>query len=369
MAERAQALRAEACRIPATVDMNPILIKPSSDSGAQVAVCGRVWGLVTARDSHQRRVEELFPVVLECYRRLAAVHDVVVIEGAASPAAINLKAHDIVNMRMAAAACFLVGDIDRGGPDLLTPGVAMIERRLRRPCLGVIPHLPAIGLDEEDSDALENRGTPATDPSNPDRPLRVGVIALPHMANFTDFDPSAAEPAVRDPMAVEGGRIATGLGLLPIVTKRQATNTTVNASASRSDLHLFDQAMGAIEARGYEIHMGETAYVGDARPFGQVRRAGARDVVDDGAADRDGCIMGTSLHGLFDADDFRYAFLRAARAVCGLAPPNKVAYVAAGRDARVNRLASHVARFLDVDALLAWIGLPDQRRSTAESRA
>src|SRR3984957_12879620 len=238
---RAQALQAEACRIPATADMNPILIKPSSETGAQVVARGRVWGRVTARDYHQRRVEELFPLVLECYQRLAAAHDIVVIEGAGSPAEINLKAHDIVNMRMAAAAdaaCLLVGDIDRGGvfaslvgtmalldhrerrrvrgfiinkfrgdADLLTPGVTMIERRLRRPCLGVVPHLHEIGLDEEDSVALEDRRTPArtgriaraTDETGagPDRPLRVGVIALPHMANFTDFDPLAAEPAVQ----------------------------------------------------------------------------------------------------------------------------------------------------------------------------
>jgi adenosylcobyric acid synthase len=473
---RAQALQAEACRVAATVDLNPILIKPSSDTGAQIVVCGRVWGQVTARDYHQRRVEELFPLVLECYHRLAGAHDIVVIEGAGSPAEINLKTHDIVNMRMAAAAdaiCLLVGDIDRGGvfasllgtmalldhrerqrvrgfvinkfrgdPDLLTPGVAMIERRLRRPCLGVIPHLSAIGLDEEDSVALEDRRTPArawrdvhaADPGDPARPLRVGVIALPHMANFTDFDSLGAEPAVRlayieragdlhdadvaivpgtkqtcddlawlrrsgfaaalearaverrlivgicgglqmlgqqvrDPVAVEGGGVATGLGLLPIVTELRATKTTVNASLSWADLHLFGQAMGAIEARGYEIHMGETTYVGDARPFAQVHRAGARGVVDDGAVAHDGRVIGTYLHGLFDADDFRHGFLRAARAVCGLAPPTELAYVAAERDARINRLATHVARSLDVDALLAWTGLPAQYRFTAESRA
>src|ERR1700719_3683291 len=111
---RAQALQAEACRVPATVDMNPILIKPSSDTGAQVVVRGRVWGQVTARDYHQRRVEELFPLVLGCYQRLAMAHDIVVIEGAGSPAEINLKAHDIVNMRMAAAAdaaCLPFADI------------------------------------------------------------------------------------------------------------------------------------------------------------------------------------------------------------------------------------------------------------------
>jgi adenosylcobyric acid synthase len=473
---RAQALQAEACRIPPTVDMNPILIKPSSDTGAQVVVCGRVWGQVTARDYHQRRVEELFPLVLACYQRLAAAHDIVVIEGAGSPAEINLKAHDIVNMRMAEAAdaaCLLVGDIDRGGvfaallgtmalldhrerqrvrgfainkfrgdPDLLTPGVAMIERKLRRPCLGVISHLPAIGLDEEDSVALEDRRTPArtwrvartTTATGPDRPLRVGVIALPHMANFTDFDPLAAEPTVqlayleraadvqdadvaivpgtkqtcddlawlrrsgfaealaaraverqpiigicgglqmlgeqvRDPLAVEGGGVAAGLGLLPIVTELKATKTTVITSVHWSDLHLFGHAVGTVEARGYEIHMGETAYVGNARPFGQVRRAGVREVVDDGATAADGRLVGTYLHGLFDADDFRHAFLRAARAVCGLAPPTEVAYVTAEREARINRLATHVARALDVDALLAWLGLPARHLATAESRA
>jgi adenosylcobyric acid synthase len=473
---RAQALQAEACRVPAMVDMNPILIKPSSDTGAQVVVCGRVWGQVTARDYHQRRVEQLFPLVLECYQRLTAAHDIIVIEGAGSPAEINLRAHDIVNMRMAAAAdaaCLLVGDIDRGGvfasllgtmalldrrerlrvrgfvinkfrgdPDLLAPGIATIERRLRRPCLGVIPYLQAIGLDEEDSVSLEDRRTPArawrdldaTDASDAERALRIGVIALPHMANFTDFDPLAAEPTVqlayleragdlqdadiaivpgtkqtcedlawlrrsgfaaalesravgrrpiigicgglqmlgeqvRDPLAVESGGVATGLGLLPIATELQATKITVTASVSWSDLHLFGRAVGAIEARGYEIHMGETAYAGDARPFGQVRRAGLREVVDDGAVAPDGRVIGTYLHGLFDTDEFRHAFLRAARAVCGLAPPNRVAYVAAERDARINLLASHVERSLDVDALLAWMGLPAQRLTPAESRA
>jgi adenosylcobyric acid synthase len=104
------------------------------------------------------------------------------------------------------------------------------------------------------------------------------------------------------------------------------------------------------------------------RPFGQVRRAGARDTVDDGAVARDGRIIGTYLHGLFDADDFRHAFLRASRAVCGLAPPTQVAYVAAERDARINRLAMQVAGSLDVDALLEWIGLRAPCQVTAETR-
>src|SRR5215470_3694569 len=115
---RAQALQAEACRIPPSAWMNPILIKPTCDTASQVVVLGKVWGQVTAADYHQRRVEELFPIVVDAYAQLAQQHDIVVLEGAGSPAEINLKAHDIVNMRMAkaaGAACLLAGDIDRGG--------------------------------------------------------------------------------------------------------------------------------------------------------------------------------------------------------------------------------------------------------------
>src|SRR5207244_2130342 len=251
-----------------TVDMNPILIKPSSDTGAQVVVCGRVWGQVTARDYHQHRVEELFPLVLESYHRLAASHDIIVIEGAGSPAEINLKAHDIVNMRMADAAdaaCLLVGDIDRGGvfasllgtmalldhrerrrvrgfvinkfrgdPDLLTPGIAMIERRLRLPCLGVILHLPALSLDDEDNAAaVELRAV--------DCRTVVGIYGWLQIV----------EQQVRDPAGAEGGGVATGLGFCQIVTELRATKTTVSPSVSWTYLELFGQTMGAMEAGGY----------------------------------------------------------------------------------------------------------------------
>jgi len=158
----------------------------------------------------------------------------VLIEGAGSPAEINLKAHDIVNMRMARAAnaaCFLVGDIDRGGvfasllgtmelldPDerallrgfivnkfrgdvtLLHPGIEMIAGRIQLPCAGVVPHLPELGLDEEDSVSLADRRMASQvwrqQENGPDRRLHVGVIAFPYLANFTDFDALAAEPSV-----------------------------------------------------------------------------------------------------------------------------------------------------------------------------
>jgi adenosylcobyric acid synthase len=175
--------------------MNPILLKPSTDTGAQVILLGKIWGQITAWDYHTRRVEQLFPEVLDAYKRLAKDHDLILLEGAGSPAEINLREHDIVNMRMAHAAdaaCLLVGDIDRGGvfaslfgtlellePEdrarirgfvinkfrgdeaLLRPGVTGMERRLGLPCVGIVPYLPDLGLDEEDGVALEDRASAA----------------------------------------------------------------------------------------------------------------------------------------------------------------------------------------------------------------
>src|SRR5580658_8298509 len=210
---RAQVLQAEACRVVPCAEMNPILIKPSSDTASQVVVLGRVWGQVTAWDYHLRRVEDLFPAVLESYRALAARYDLMLLEGAGSPAEINLQKHDIVNMRMAHAAnaaCLLVGDIDRGGVfaallgtmelltpedrarirgfainkfrgdiELLRPGVEMMERRLGIPCVGVVPFLHHLGLEEEDSVSLEDcRAAPRSWPqqaASPERALRIGV--------------------------------------------------------------------------------------------------------------------------------------------------------------------------------------------------
>jgi adenosylcobyric acid synthase len=231
---RAQALQAEACRATPCVEMNPVLLKPATDTGAQIILMGKIWGQVTASDYHTRRVEQLFPEVLDAYKCLSARHDLMLLEGAGSPAEINLRKHDIVNMRIAHAAdaaCLLVGDIDRGGvfaailgtlellepedrarihgfiinkfrgdESLLRPGVTAMEERLGLPCVGVVPYLTDLGLDEEDGVALEDRSSAArrwtTLESGSARPLRIGVIALPHMANFTDFDPLALEPSV-----------------------------------------------------------------------------------------------------------------------------------------------------------------------------
>jgi len=234
---RAQAMQAEAARVAPCVEMNPVLLKPTSDEGSQVVILGRVAGFARAAEYHRRRVDEIFPVVVAAYETLAAAHDVIVLEGAGSPAEINLKATDIANMRMAEAAdaaCLLVGDIDRGGvfasllgtlellepherarvrgvainkfrgdATLLAPGIAAIEARLGVPSLGVIPWLRDVGLDEEDSISLGDATTVARrgwfrDDAAADgaRRLRVAVVPLPYLANPTDFAALEAEPSV-----------------------------------------------------------------------------------------------------------------------------------------------------------------------------
>ncbi|HTX35867.1 MAG TPA: cobyric acid synthase [Bryobacteraceae bacterium] len=458
---RAQALQAEACRIPPSAAMNPVLIKPSSDRAAQVVVMGRVWDQISAADYHQRRVEELFPIVVDAYRGLAAAYDVILLEGAGSPAEINLKEHDIVNMRMAraaGAACLLVADIDRGGVfasllgtvelldpaerallrgfvinkfrgdlGLLRPGVETIARRIRLPSAGVVPFLPDLGLDEEDSVALEDRPTPrrAWDGAgnSAGRPLRIGVIAFPYLANFTDFDALAAEPSVSlvyldepsdvrradllilpgskqtlddlawlrrsgfepeirnfagragvlgicggmqmlggsidDPGGAESsgaGRFACGLGLLPIRTVLQAEKVTRVARGRVLSTTLFGEPLAAPAFRGYEIHLGETAYQDGAQPFAEIQRAGESAVRLDGAVSRG--VLGTYMHGLFQEDAFRHSFLAAARTACGLAAMDRPAFVAADRDRRISRLADHVRRALDMDLIWNCLEIP-----------
>ena len=276
---RAQALQAEAAGILPSVHMNPILLKPSGDMTSQVIVRGRIWGKLSASDYHLRRVEELLPVIRESYEHLAAEHDVIILEGAGSPAEINLKQHDIVNMRMADladAACLLVGDIDRGGVfaslfgtvellepheqariagflinkfrgdiKLLEPGVHMIEDRLHKPCLGVIPYLPQLALDEEDSLGIPSLNAETHIPWRPNaeasRPLRIAVIALPSFSNFTDFDAFRAEPSVSLHLCRTPDQLAHA-DLIIVPGSKQTVSDLLWMRANHLDVALLEHA-------------------------------------------------------------------------------------------------------------------------------
>lgn len=225
---RAQGMQADACRIAATTDMNPILLKPKKDMIAQVVVHGKPFGDLGAREYREQYLPHAELIVKEALFRLRESYEVVVIEGAGSPAEINLKDRDIVNMRLAAwadAPVILVADIDRGGvfasivgtmeilePDerdrvqgiiinkfrgdvsLLTPGVEWLEKKINKPVLGVVPFLDNLSLEDEDSVALDRKVHQVDDKSEDN--LDIAIIRLPRISNFTDFDPLLEEPGV-----------------------------------------------------------------------------------------------------------------------------------------------------------------------------
>jgi adenosylcobyric acid synthase len=239
---RAQAVQALACGLAPSVTFNPVLLKPGSDRSAQVVVRGRVDGTVSAR-SYQARKAALLAVVTDALADLRTRHDVVVCEGAGSPAEINLRASDIANMGLAQAAdlpVVLVGDIDRGGvlahlfgtlavldaadqarvagfvvnkfrgdPALLAPGLDQLACLTGRPTYGVLPWEERLWLDAEDSlSAVADGvlGRPA--PPHGSQWLRVAVVRLPRISNATDADALAVEPGVAVRYVTEPSRLA-----------------------------------------------------------------------------------------------------------------------------------------------------------------
>ena len=225
---RAQVVQAEAAGIEPHVDMNPILLKPTSQMGSQVIVLGRAIGNFSAKSYYEYK-EELVPVVRSAFERLSAQNDVIVIEGAGSAVELNLKERDLVNMAMAEMAdarCILVGDIDRGGifasllgsyslltpaekgritgfivnklrgdPRLFEDGVKILRERSGVPVLGVVPYFQDISLPEEDSVALGKRMAAPLGGAVPGA-VRIGIVRLPFISNYTDFDPFEGDPKV-----------------------------------------------------------------------------------------------------------------------------------------------------------------------------
>ncbi len=378
---RAQVMQAQAAGIEPDVRMNPVLLKPSSDTGSQVIVRGEPRGHMTAKEYYAYK-KTLVPEIMAAYESLAEEYDIIVIEGAGSPAEINLKDEDIVNMGLAAktdAPVLLAGDIDRGGvfaqlygttallepderarirglfinkfrgdPEILRPGLAMLEEKCKIPVLGVVPYLP-IELDDEDSLA------PSLSRTESHRAVDIAVIRLPRISNFTDFSPLETHPALgvryvdraaafgapdliilpgtkstmsdllwlrengletaiqkraasgtpvlgvcggyqmlcevlEDPAGVEGMQTSMrGIGLLPGRTVFAAEKIRTNRKAV-----VAQGPFGGAALEGYEIHMGTTDP--QELPF---------CVLEDGRLDgcQRGAVFGTYLHGLFDTGE------------------------------------------------------------------
>jgi len=432
---RAQIVQAEAARIAPHVDMNPILLKPTSEKGAQVVLLGKAVADQSAADYHKAK-ERLFAATAQALDRLRESADAVVIEGAGSCAEVNLMGHDIVNFRTAVyadAPVILVGDIHRGGIfaqligtlacieqdlqdrvagfivnrfrgdiDLFRDGVDWIARRSGKPVFGVVPWYADFVIEAEDSVVIEQPAT--VDPNRLGTPA-VAVIRIPHISNFTDFDPLRAADglslvfvervqdlagfkavilpgskntradlawlmetgwdkvlrryvddgghvmgicggyqmlgtAVHDPDGLEGRPGSSpGLDLLPVETVLKAPKTT---TLTRFD---WQGAQGA----GYEIHMGQSPRSGGQPLFQVISRNGAACGDEDGCMARGGRVLGTYVHGLFDAPEVTARWLKGIGAgkakVSGLHGP-------AARDRAYDQLADHFARHVDVAAIL-----------------
>ena len=440
---RAQWLQAVAARAEPETAMNPVLLKPTSDHSSQVIVMGHPWGTQQAAD-YQRSKAGLVEIVDGALADLRSRFDVVICEGAGSPAEINLLDHDIVNLGLAARAgipAVVVGDIHRGGvfahlygtvallpeelrrcvnafiinmfrgdPLLLGTAMEQLEARCGVPTLGVLPFVPGLVLDAEDSLHRMLAALPG-DPAAPGAgQLDVVVLRLPRLSNFTDFDPLLVEGGVAvrfvdhpsafgDPdLIVLPGTKATvadlewvrASGLLEVMqARRRASSPPVvlgvcggfqmlgrtiedpdavesvvpsvpglgwlplvtRFEAEKTTRLRTGTGPGGAPLRGYEIRHGRTA----AREGWErwLRLDDAAETGDDVESARDpgGLVFGTSVHGLFEQDRFRGEFLTFVAAARGKSWHASGASFAAAREHQIDHVADVCAAHLDLDAL------------------
>lgn len=388
---RAQTLQALAARIEPSVQMNPILLKPTGESTSQIVVNGRPYKDIKAEDYYRDfALKEGLQIAREAFEALSQKHDLIIIEGAGSPAEINLYHSDIANMRiadMADAPVILVADIDRGGVfasiygtlallndghkdrvkgivinkfrgnlDILEPGIKEIEKLIKKPVLGVIPYINELKLPSEDSVSLQDvRGGRGE--------VKIAVIRLPRISNFTDFDPlindgtsvlyieepeelksasAVVIPGTKNTLEdlkwlrekgfektirnlhgkvpiigicggyqmlgnsiKDGSKRVKGLGLLDVETRFEGYEKTTNQASGKilATNGMFEGLPGR-EIHGYEIHMGKTELGAGATSVFELKDG------PDGAIDGGGMVFGTYLHGIFDSPTFREGFLR-----------------------------------------------------------
>ncbi|MEZ0329359.1 MAG: cobyric acid synthase [Dissulfuribacterales bacterium] len=434
---RAQVYQAEACGLQPDVRMNPILMKPTGDMRSQIIVMGKPVGTLSGKEYYANH-HEFLEVTRSAYDSLAKEFDAIVIEGAGSPAEINLQHRDLVNMKMAEyakAPVILVGDIDRGGifawlkgtydlvqdhykpllqgyiinkfrgdKGLLQPGIDQFSRIFSLPCMGVLPWFNDITVDQEDGVHLHQSAR-----TKPRASIQIAILKLPRISNFTDFTPfdvetdvsviftndpdilrtsdcilipgtkntradleflhknglidaiytanTAGKPiwgicggyqmlgmAVHDPNGVEGPAGSThGIGLLPV-----ETTMTAEKWLEQTAIPLNLPALGLdCDAHGYEIHMGKTVAKGLLQPISLLKGA------EFGAMMNDGLVLGTYLHGIFENDRVRLAFLNLLRRQKGLPERQETVFYRAFKAQNLNKLAEWMITNVDMDSLMA----------------
>ncbi len=436
---RAQVMQAQCAGIDPDVRMNPILLKPSSNVGSQVIVNGEIVGNMSAAEYFARK-KTLLPLVKDAYDSLASEYDIIVLEGAGSPAEINLRQEDIVNMGMAkmvGAPVLLVGDINPGGvfasiagtcqllqpwerahirgilinkfrgdPEILKPGLSMLEGIVRKPVLGVIPYMD---IDVDDEDSLSHRLV-----NKSGGVLDVAVIRLPRLSNFTDFSPLAAMEEVglryvdspnrfgapdlviipgtkntmgdmewlrnsgmearilayagagkpilgicggyqmlgehlSDPDGMEEGGEIAGLGLLPTKTVFYPQKVRAQVSGTICTVPGIFSSLSGEQFEGYEIHMGKTTgqvehpFAAMDMPQGETQLQGACN----------GNIYGTYAHGILDAPEVCRKIVVALMETKGLRADNvKAIHTNAYREQQYNLMADELEASLEMQKIM-----------------
>jgi len=440
---RAQVVQAEAAGILPSVHMNPILLKPSSEMGSQIILQGKVFGQMDAVDYYALK-PRLKRTVMESYNKLAGEYEVIVMEGAGSCCEMNLKANDLVNFSMAKAAnapCILVADIDRGGvfaqtigsyhlmskkereltmgflinkfrgdPTLFLSGIEYIEKKTRRPVLGLIPFYEDILIDSEDSVAVQEDKR-ALRPIGP-KTVNIAALKLPAISNFTDLETLTREPDVVVNYLFRPGELSNGYDCLVLPGTKNVMEDAVWMAKTGwkraikefikdggrvlgicggyqllgeriKDPFGVESPRGVVKGlgllpvetvlegnkvvrrvtgtclttgkriKGYEIHMGTSrALSGAGEPFLRIHEPGKQRSWLDGLCAEEGRITGTYVHGILDSPGFRGDFLNGIRKGKGLKerPPRQ------GRLARFHqydRLADHFEAHCDVDKIVA----------------
>ncbi|WP_069649959.1 cobyric acid synthase [Caloranaerobacter ferrireducens] len=440
---RAQVVQAEAAKIEPIVDMNPILLKPTSQIGSQVIVRGKVYKNMKAEDYYKEK-HKLVEIIKKSFNKLDKLFEIVVIEGAGSPAEINLRENDIVNMGLAEmvdSPVILVGDIDKGGVfasiygtimllekkerdrikgfiinkfrgdiKILEPGIKMLEEKIGKPCLGVIPYME-LYIDDEDSETsrFKQKNTGG---------INIGVVKTPYISNFSDFTPFDFEKDVNvryivqkkdfddidmiilpgskntiadmnyifekgfdreiykkhkkgiPIMGICGGyqmlgleivdfysvesilKRINGLSLLEIRTTMKKTKCTKQVFGKIIADNCFLEQNIDYKIEGYEIHMGETELIGDSKPFIKLDEGRY-----DGAISADGKVFGTYLHGIFENDNFREKLVNWLKQKKGIEVSNCNMSYKEIKEKEYAKLAEIVRKHVDLDGIKKIMGL------------
>ncbi len=443
---RAQAVQAEACGLEPSVDMNPVLLKTESEMTCQVVIRGRARFQMGVND-YERYRNEAWPEIVSSYSNLARDFELIVIEGAGGAAEINLRHRDIVNWKVAELAdapVLLVADIDKGGVfasivgtiELLTPqergrvkgvlinkfrgdvkllesGLRFLEQRISIPIIGVLPWQENLGLPQEDAAMLDG-----TRKSAEPKPVTIGVIHLPCISNYTDFealereadvavhylsDPSIAPtldvliiPGTKSTVADlkwlrragwedflvrhrrAGGWVAgicggyQMLGRRIVDTDGVETDTPETIGLGLLEVETTFQAekitdrIRAIHVPtnlpivGYEIHAGLVTGIEESRALFRLthRDTGSANEFE-GIRSDDGRVIGTSIHGVFDSVDFRRNFLDEIRISKGIGPleSSEDADPDPGHLAAFDRIADALERCVDMSQIAALVGI------------